>query len=161
MPSLLSYGQSICQKKLSHDDRYDKFVLILPLVRQIQNVMSVIRFIKDWTLAIAIAMGAIFYLTFAFTPSLSAASAFFAPVLDAMLPVFMFLVLFVTFCKVDFRKLRIVPWHLWVSAFQLLTVVLITALVVGFGMTGDSLVLMEAMLICVIGPCASAAAVIT
>lgn len=122
--------------------------------------MSVIRFIKDWTLAIAIAMGAIFYLTFAFTPSLSAASAFFAPVLDAMLPVFMFLVLFVTFCKVDFRKLRIVPWHLWVSAFQLLTVVLITAFVVGFGMTGDSLVLMEAMLICVIGPCASAAAVV-
>lgn len=122
--------------------------------------MDVIRFIKDWTLAVSIAAGAALYLTFAFTPALSGASDFFAPLLDAMLPLFMFLVLFVTFCKVDFKKLRIVPWHLWVSAFQVLTVALITSLVLGFGMTGDSLVLMEAMLICVIGPCASAAAVV-
>lgn len=122
--------------------------------------MDVIRFIKDWTLAVSIAAGAALYLTFAFTPALSGASDFFAPLLDAMLPLFMFLVLFVTFCKVDFKKLRIVPWHLWVSAFQILTVALITSLVLGFGMTGDSLVLMEAMLICVIGPCASAAAVV-
>ena len=122
--------------------------------------MDVIRFIKDRTLAVSIAAGAALYLTFAFTPALSGASDFFAPLLDAMLPLFMFLVLFVTFCKVDFKKLRIVPWHLWVSAFQILTVALITSLVLGFGMTGDSLVLMEAMLICVIGPCASAAAVV-
>lgn len=65
--------------------------------------MNVIRFIKDWTLAIAIAVGAAIYLTFAFTPELSDAADFFAPILDAMLPMFMFLVLFVTFCKVDFK----------------------------------------------------------
>lgn len=122
--------------------------------------MNVIRFIKDWTLAIAIAVGAAIYLTFAFTPELSDAADFFAPILDAMLPMFMFLVLFVTFCKVDFKKLRIVPWHLWVSAFQILTVALISGIVIDFDMTGNSLVLMEAMLLCIIGPCAAAAAVV-
>ena len=35
---------------------------------------------------------------------------------------FMFLVLFVTFCKVDFRRLRPVAWHWWLGAFQLLGV---------------------------------------
>lgn len=41
--------------------------------------MNVIRFIKDWTLAIAIAVGAAIYLTFAFTPELSDAADFLPP----------------------------------------------------------------------------------
>ena len=122
---------------------------------------AIIRFIKDWTLPVAMGTGAVAYLIFAFTPSLDGAADFFAPIFETILPMFMFLVLFVTFCKVDFRKLRPVPWHFWVGLFQILFIAVLMGLMLGFAMTGDSLILMEAILMCVISPCATAAAVVT
>lgn len=123
--------------------------------------MSIIRFIKNWTLPVAIATGSLLYLIFAFVPALDAAGEFFDPIMATLLPAFMFFTLFVVFCKVDFRKLRPVRWHLWLSLFQMVTVMVLTWLVVEFSLTGKSLVLVEAMLVCVIGPCASAAPVVT
>lgn len=123
--------------------------------------MDVLKFIKNWTLPVAIAFGALVYFVFYLTPGLESASQFFAPICDAILPLFMFLVLFVTFCKVDFRKLKPVRWHWWVSAFNVLFVVVVTAIVLAFRMKGESLILMEALLTCIIGPCASAAPVVT
>jgi BASS family bile acid:Na+ symporter len=105
--------------------------------------------------------GALLYLIFAFTPQLEEAAMFFDPIFDAILPMFMFFILFVTFCKVDFHKLRPVTWHLWVSVFQLIFIGVLMGLILGFTMTGDSLILMEAILMCVISPCAAAAAVVT
>lgn len=105
--------------------------------------------------------GAAAYLVFAFTPGLEEAAAFFGPIFAAILPAFMFLVLFVTFCKVDFRKLRPVAWHFWTGLFQLIFIAALMGLMLGFSMAGDSLVLMEAILMCVICPCATAAAVVT
>jgi len=122
--------------------------------------MNIIRFVKDWTLPVSIAFGATVYSVFAFVPALSEPARVLSPVMDAILPLFMFLVLFVTFCKVDFRKLRVVPWHLWVSGFQMLLVAVLTSLVLCFGLSGRALVLVESVLLCVIGPCASAAAVV-
>ncbi len=123
--------------------------------------MSIIRFIKDWTLPVSMATGTLFYLMFAFVPTLDGAAQFFAPIFDAILPLFMFLILYVTFCKVDFHKLRPVHWHLWVGIFQILFVFIIVGLILGFRMRGNSLILMEAILTCIIGPCAAAAAVVT
>ena len=122
---------------------------------------SLIRFLKDWTLPVSMGAGAAAYLLFAFTPQLDAAGTAMAPFFAAILPLFMFLVLFVTFCKVDFRKLRPVMWHWWVGVFQVLFIGVLMALILGFHMTGDSLILMEALLMCVISPCATAAAVVT
>lgn len=123
--------------------------------------MSIIRFIKDWTLPVSMATGTLFYLMFAFVPALDGTAQFFAPIFDAILPLFMFLILYVTFCKVDFHKLRPVHWHLWVGIFQILFVFIIVGLILGFRMRGNSLILMEAILTCIIGPCAAAAAVVT
>ena len=105
--------------------------------------------------------GAAAYLLFAFTPQLDAAGTAMAPFFAAILPLFMFLVLFVTFCKVDFRKLHPVMWHWWVGVFQVLFIGVLMALILGFRMSSDSLILMEALLMCVISPCATAAAVVT
>ena len=123
--------------------------------------MSIIRFLKDWTLPVSMGTGCLVYLLFAFTPQLESTADFFDPIFDAILPMFMFLILFVTFCKVDFHKLRPVVWHLWVCVFQLLFIGLLMGLILGFTMKGDSLILMEAILMCMIAPCAAAAAVVT
>lgn len=134
---------------------------------------NIARFIKDWTLPVAMAIGAVAYLIFGLTPSLDGAARFFGPVFETILPMFMFLVLFVTFCKVDFHKMRPVAWHFWTGLFQLMFIALLMACIL---LTSPSQsnhhsslliphssfkVLMEAILMCVISPCATAAAVVT
>lgn len=123
--------------------------------------MNMIRFIKDWTLPVAMCAGSLLYLVFAFVPCLDGAAVFFAPIFDAILPLFMFLILFVTFCKVDFRKLRPVGWHLWVGLFQVVFVAIIMCFILGLHVQGNRLILLEAILTCIIGPTAAAAAVVT
>lgn len=122
---------------------------------------AVVKFIRDWVLPLAIATGSAIYFLFAYTPGLEKAADFCAPICDTILPMFMFLVLFVTFCKIDFKKLRPVTWHWWVSGFQVLSVVMISGVILAFQLSGNSLILMEALLVCIIGPAASAAAVVT
>lgn len=121
--------------------------------------MNIIRFIKDWTLPIAMSLGAVIYLLFAFTTALDDASRFFAPIMQTILPLFMFLILFVTFCKVDFHKLRPVAWHFWIGVFQLLFIGILMAIILAS--PTPSLIILEAILMCVISPCATAAAVVT
>lgn len=109
----------------------------------------------------AMLCGVTAYLIFAFVPFLEPAAVFFSPILDMILPLFMFLILYVTFCKVDFRKLVPVGWHLWVGVFQLLFVVIIVGAILVFEVKGNGLILLESILACIIGPCAAAAAVVT
>lgn len=123
--------------------------------------MQLIRLLKDWTLPVAIATGCAVYMIFALVPQLDTFATCAAPVFDALLPMFMFLVLFVTFCKVDFRRLRPVAWHWWLGAFQLLGVGVVMAAVLAFSLKGNRLILAEALLTCIISPCASAAPVVT
>ena len=111
-------------------------------------------------------LGALLYLVFAFVPALDEAGVLFAPVMDAILPLFMFLVLFVTFCKVDFHKMRPVWWHFWVLLFNLLFVGIVMALILlrptlSLNSHLSSLILLESLLMCIIAPCATAAAVVT
>lgn len=123
--------------------------------------MDVIRFVKDWTLPVSMSLGTLLYLVFAFVSALDGAAMFFSPIFEVILPLFMFLILFVTFCKVDFHALRPVMWHLWVSVFNVLLVAISMGVILSFRLQGDSLVLMEALLMCIISPCATAAAVVT
>lgn len=124
-------------------------------------LMDVIRFIKNWTLPVTIAGGIVIYLIFALVPALDGAAQLCAPICDRILPAFMFCTLFVTFCKVDFRRLVPVKWTLWLSVVQVALVALITATTIELGLTGRSLIMAEAILTCIIGPCASAAPVVT
>lgn len=123
--------------------------------------MQLIRLLKDWTLPVAIATGCVVYMIFALVPQLDTFATCAAPVFDALLPMFMFLVLFVTFCKVDFRRLRPVAWHWWLGAFQVFGVGVVMAAVIAFSLKGYRLILAEALLTCIISPCASAAPVVT
>ena len=120
-------------------------------------------FLKNWTLPVAMSIGTVVYLIFAMTPQLASASRFFEPIFNDILPLFMFLILFVTFCKVDFHQMRLEWWHFWISLFQILFVLFVVAIIL-FGIDdGDTegKILWEGILCCIIGPCAAAAAVIT
>lgn len=94
------------------------------------------------------------------------------PVFDVIFPLFVFLTLFVTFCKVDFHDMHPHRWHVGILVAQLplvalnigiilwakstLTEVRATSMATMFA----SPLLWEAMLTCIIGPAASAAPVV-
>ncbi|MBQ8046756.1 MAG: transporter [Prevotella sp.] len=125
------------------------------------NRKDLIRFFKNWTLPIAIATGSVLYLLFAYVPILDPAATAMAPFFDAILPLFMFFILYVTFCKVDFHKMKPVGWHLWVALFQMVFVAILMGIILTYRLEGSELVLMEALLCCVVAPCAAAAPVVT
>jgi bile acid:sodium symporter len=120
-----------------------------------------IHLIKNWTLVVSMGIGAGVYLLFYYLPVLDPISVRLAPIFDSILPLFMFLILYVTFCKVDFRKLALVKWHFWTAVFQLFFVAIIVGGILIFQIEGTTLILLESVLACIIGPCAAAAAVVT
>ena len=122
---------------------------------------QLIDFLRNWTLPVAIGSGIAAYMVFALIPQLDGAARFFAPIGERILPLFMFLILFVTFCKVDFRKLIPVRWMLWVTGVQVLFVALLTLLVIEYKLQGNSLIITEAIITCIISPTAAAAPVVT
>lgn len=122
---------------------------------------NILHFIKNWTLPVSMGIGAVAYLVFYYVPALEGASQWFAPFFNSILPLFMFLILYVTFCKVDFKKLAPVKWHFWTTACQLLFVVSIVGAILFFHIGGKELILLESVLACIISPCAAAAAVVT
>lgn len=122
---------------------------------------NILQFIKNWTLPFSMGIGAVVYLVFYYVPALEGASQWFAPLFNSILPLFMFLILYVTFCKVDFKKLAPVKWHFWTTACQLLFVVSIVGAILFFHIGGKQLILLESVLACIISLCAAAAAVVT
>ena len=123
--------------------------------------MCILRFLKDWTLPVSIALGIIIYFVFAEIPALQPVVDWFTPISKPILPSFMFLILFTVFCKVDFKKLRPVRWQAWVALQQVVFVLILVGLILVFHLKGEPLILLEAILACVIGPCAAASSVIT
>lgn len=121
---------------------------------------KVIRFLKDWTLPVAMTVGTAAYLLFYYVPQLDAAGNFLGPVLDVLMPVMVFLTLLITFCKVDFHQMRLHRWHLGVLAAQLLLVALNIGIIFYMEDDPQQKLLWEAVLTCIIGPSAAAAPVV-
>jgi len=122
--------------------------------------MDVIRFIKDWTLPVAIAVGSVCYLTFYWVPALDEAGNTLRPVFDVIFPLFVFLTLFVTFCKVDYHQMLPHRWHAGVLVAQLLLVALNIGIILWVQDDVEQKTLWEAVLTCIIGPSAAAAPVV-
>lgn len=122
---------------------------------------KLINFLKNWTLPSAIVGGAGLYFLFASIPAIDAFSVSAGRVFDEVLPWFLFVILFTTFLKIDYKQLRFEKWHFWVSFTQLFMVFTLVGCVLYFHIDGPDLVLMECVITCMIGPCAAASAVVT
>ena len=120
-----------------------------------------VRFLKDWTLPVAIAVGSIFYLIFLWVPALDEIGNELGPIIDFIFPLSVFGTLFVTFCKVDFHQMRPHRWHIGVLVAQLLLVAVNVAVIFCMQGDGSQKILWEAILTCIIAPSASAAPVVT
>ena len=121
---------------------------------------SIIRFVKEWTLPVAMTVGTAAYLLFYYVPQLDTAGNRLGPVLDVLMPVMVFLTLLITFCKVDFHQMRLHRCHLGVLAAQLLLVALNVGIIFYMEDDPQQKLLWEAVLTCIIGPSAAAAPVV-
>jgi len=101
-----------------------------------------LKFIKNWTLPIAMIMGASAY------PLIIH--------LRFLMPYLLFLILLVTFTKVSFKELRFEPLHGWLLTIQLFGSVVLFAILYPFNKY-----LAESAMLCFIAPTAAAAAVVT
>ena len=122
---------------------------------------KLLRFLKDWTLPVAIAVGTVCYLTFYYVPQLDGLGDSLGEFVDAIFPLMVFSTLFSTFCRIDFHEMRPHRWHVGVIVTQLVLIALNVWII--FCVEGNlwQKILWESLLTCIIGPAATAAPVVT
>ena len=108
----------------------------------------------------AIVVGSVCYLTFYWIPALDTLGDLLSPIFDVIFPLFVFLTLLITFCKVDYHQLRPHRWHVGVLVAQLLLIAITIGVIFWVEENAEQKLLWEALLTCIIGPSASAAPVV-
>lgn len=120
-----------------------------------------IRFIKDWTLPIAMLMGTLGYFFFARVSVVAPMKPFLLQLIAFLTPTLIFAQLLLTFCKVEVHELKPKGWHGWLLLFQILSCLLVAVWLVACPMGDTYREVLEGMMVCLICPTATAAAVIT
>ena len=129
-----------------------------------------IRFVKNWLLVIGIVTGACAYLLYHAIPALHPAGPVLEVICRKLQPVLLFLMLFLSFCKIEPRDLKPHRWQAWLLLIQ-------GGLFALFGLalawaahnqdTGagawiwDNHIILESTMLCLICPTATACAVMT
>ena len=118
------------------------------------------KFVKDWMLIIGIAAGAGIYLIYHSIPGIHCAGPLLLDVCRKAQPCLLFAMLFLSFCKINPRDMRPRLWQLWLLLLQ-------GGLFVGFALLlmhcpeGETRLILEAAMLCLICPTATACAVVT
>lgn len=121
----------------------------------------IVQFVKDWTLPVAMAVGAVVYFLFAGIPLLAPVRPYLHRLVGVLTPALIFTMLFLTFCKVALHDLRPRRWHLWLILLQTGFCLGIALLLLYLPLAFREKVVAEAAMVCFICPTATAAAVIT
>jgi BASS family bile acid:Na+ symporter len=108
----------------------------------------------------ALFVGAIVYLIFSNVPLLVPIGEVVGPRLVALLPVVIFIMLYITFCKIQIDDLRPRTWHFILQGIRIALSGL-AVLAVSLTVDPNNKLLWEGVFICVICPTAAAAPVIT
>lgn len=121
--------------------------------------MGIIKFIKQWTLLCAIVFGSIVYLVFTHIAVLTPFGDYIGPKLVMVLPINIFLMLYVTFCKIQMNDLTPRKWHFILQGIRTLLAAL-SVVAANLCTNPTYKLLWEGVFICAICPTAAAAPVI-
>ena len=122
--------------------------------------MSLIAFFKQWSLPLSLLIGVIGYLLFAYVPLLQPIGEVVGPLLESLIPLVLFVLLYVTFCKIQIKEMRPRAWHFWLQTIRVSLSAFFVWLIT---LTSDPnlRLVLEGMFVCVICPTAAAAPVVT
>ena len=87
--------------------------------------VSMLNFLKNWTLPVAMLVGALGYFIFANFAFLEPTKPFMGSFVSYLTPALIFAQLLLTFCKVRPHELMPSPWHGWLLLFQLVSASLV------------------------------------
>ena len=122
--------------------------------------MQIIKFVKKWMLLCAMAFGACVYLLFAEVPLLQPVGLVVGPYFEEILPLLIFSILYVTFCKIRLHDLHFRAWFFWLQLIRIAMAGLLVIAIISAS-SHELKIILEGAFICVMCPTASAAAVIT
>ena len=111
-----------------------------------------LTFLKNWTLPVAMFIGALGYLAFANIAILGPTKPFVHTLIAYLTPFLIFAQLLLTFCKVDWHELMPSPWHGWLLLFQFISTAALASLLIVIPMAGSYREVIEAAMVCLICP---------
>ena len=120
-----------------------------------------LKFIKNWTLPLGMLAGTLAYLLFSKIAFLAPLKPLINGFTSFITPWLIFAQLLLTFCKIEMHELVPKRWHWWLLSIQTLTCVLLTGVLLLFSMEELAIGFCQGLMVCLICPTATAAAVIT
>ena len=123
--------------------------------------MKLKALIKQNSLFISMAIGALIYEIFAHISCLEPVSLVMGPILTDWLPVGLFLLLYATFCKIKISEMKPLAWHFVIQLVRTSLAAFMVLLISLFGDNAEIKLILEGMFICFICPTAAAVVVVT
>ncbi len=123
--------------------------------------MEILSFIRRFALPCSLVLGAVGYLLFAYIPLLEPVGDAVGPYLLDLMPVLLFCLLYVTFCKIEIKEMKPQAWHFILQLIRTSLALMMVVLIMEFGDDYETKLVLEGAFICFICPTAAAVAVIT
>lgn len=123
--------------------------------------MKVFSFFRKFALPCSLVLGALGYLIFANVPFLQPLGDAVGPRLVELMPVVLFALLYVTFCKIEIKEMKPKAWHFVLQLIRTSLALLMVIAISLFGKNYETKVILEGAFICFICPTAAAVAVVT
>ena len=123
--------------------------------------MKIKALIKQNSLFLSMAVGALVYETFAHISFLQPSGMLMGPYLKDWLPIGLFLLLYATFCKIKISELKPRTWHFVIQLVRTSLAAFMVLLISLFDDNADVKLILEGMFICFICPTAAAVVVVT
>ena len=120
-----------------------------------------LRFLKNWTLPVAMSVGVAAYFFLAKIPLFEPLKPGIDRVIAVLMPLLIFLQLLLTFCKIEVSDLKLRPWHGWLLLIQVAACMAMGVFLACFHIDEANREIFEAAMVCFICPTATAAAVVT
>lgn len=124
-------------------------------------MMKFFSFFRKFALPCSLVLGALGYLIFAYIPFLQPLGDAVGPRLVELMPVVLFALLYVTFCKIEIKEMKPKAWHFVLQLIRTSLALLIVIAICLFGKNYEAKVILEGAFICFICPTAAAVAVVT
>ena len=124
-------------------------------------MMKFFSFFRKFALPCSLVLGALGYLIFANVPFLQPLGEAVGPRLVHLMPVVLFALLYVTFCKIEIKEMKPKAWHFVLQLIRTSLALLMVITICLFGKNYEAKVILEGAFICFICPTAAAVAVVT
>ena len=122
--------------------------------------MKILEFMRNWTLPISMGTGVASYFILSGAECLRPYRPYMSEAVDALQPILIFSMLFLSFCKIKPKELKLVPWQWKLLCLQGGTFMALGGLL-ALMPEAEWRILVEAAMICFICPTATAAIVVT